>query len=100
MEYIASSKHDSIPALTKGDIKITNEGTFQLAVKYKSFHTALVGQYINFAKFIVGSGPDGNISAKDLTDEILSKIARKRNIDIEKMVDDKVLASLKNITKN
>lgn len=97
VEYIASSKHDSIPALTKGDIKITQEGTFQLAVKYKSSHTALVGQYINFAKFIVGSGPDGNISAKDLTDEILSKIARKRNIDIEKMGDDKAFTFLKDI---
>ena len=97
VEYIASSKHDSIPALTKGDIKITQEGTFQLAVKYKSSHTALVGQYINFANFIVALGPKGNISADMLNEKILSKIAKKRNIDIEKMGDDKAFTFLKDI---
>ena len=102
LNYISSSRHDSVPALAKGDIKITSEGNidfkkFQLAIKYKSAHTALIGQYINFANFIVALGPKGNISADMLNEKVLSKIAKKRNIDIEKMGDDKAFSFLKDI---
>lgn len=69
------NKHDSLSAISKGDVKLKENGYFQFAVKTNSFSTASFTAYIRFAINILALRDD--IPLEYITEDFLDYFSKQ-----------------------